>query len=310
MYEPPPSPLDAADAAFRELLTGSDPLTLDGASLGCSLPPRLILLDELRSLLLRSSTPYEARDLAFTELVRRARNGEERAVIGLVGIMLPGLRNVANRLARNYSGDPDCIDAGVLAGFVEAVLGSPLPAGGLAVHLLWAAYRGGREIWLQEMSASSNRASGELVPAPTAVTDHIDFVLARAVRAKRITADEAELIAATRVERIRLAKIARESGVSHEALKRRRQRAEARLVAYLRSQDPDLSRFARDRGLRECGTPRGRQGKVGRPVRPPTAQHHVSTQEGGEQAPNRPASASPGCPHQKVPMRRPSRCDR
>ena len=258
MYDPPLSSLDVANAAFVDLIAGPNPVTLDGNAIGGGLPARPLRLDELRSLLLSSSTPYDTRDAVLAELLRRSRDGDDRWLIGLVGIMLPGLRNVANRLTRNYPGDPDCIDAAVLAGFIEAALGARQPPGGLAVHLLWAAYRGGREIWLQEMRASTNGGVDDAAAAVApAVADHIDLVLAGAVQANRITAEEAELIAATRIERIRLGDLARRLGVSHEALKRRRQRAEARLVTYLCSRDPDLSRFRRNRGLRECGTPRG-----------------------------------------------------
>jgi len=264
MYTPPSSPLDAADAAFRELIAGAQPLTLNGSAIGGSFPERSLRLDELRSVLLSSSTPYDTRDAVLAELLRRGRDGDERWVIGLVGIMLPGLRNVANRLTRDYPGDPDCIDAAVLATFIEAALGAPQPVGGIAVHLLWAAYRGGREIWLQEMSArTSRRLDGQALLATSASADHVDLVLARAVRANRITASEAELIAATRIERIRMGDIARRLGVGFETLKHRRQRAEARLVTYLRSQDPDLSRFRRNRGLRGCGTPRGARARSG-----------------------------------------------
>ena len=45
-----PSPLDCADAAFRALTTGPQPLALHAASLA-ALPARLVPLDELRALL-------------------------------------------------------------------------------------------------------------------------------------------------------------------------------------------------------------------------------------------------------------------
>ena len=83
MYDPTLPPLDAADAAFDDLVATSPQLVLDGAVIGHGLPARLIRLDELKPLLLHSSTPYDARDAAVTELLRRGRGGDPEWVIGL-----------------------------------------------------------------------------------------------------------------------------------------------------------------------------------------------------------------------------------
>jgi hypothetical protein len=257
MYDPTLPPLDAADAAFNDLVATSPQLAVDGAAIGHGLPARRIRLDELKPLLLDSSTPYEARDAAVAELLCRGRDGDSDWVIGLVGILMPGLRRMANRLTRDYPGDPDCIDAAVLAGFIEAALGSSSASSGLAANLLWAAFRAGRALWVQEVSASVNRSYREPGSLAARPSDHPDLVLARAVRARVITANEAELIAVTRIERVRIRDLARKLRVTPIALRRRRERAEARLVAYLRSGDPRMSRFARNRGLGECGTYRG-----------------------------------------------------
>ncbi|MHB8489860.1 MAG: hypothetical protein ACYDC4_11845 [Candidatus Dormibacteria bacterium] len=255
MHDASLSPLEAADAAFHELVAGAEPLTVDGSAIGHELPARALRLDELKPLLLSVATPYDARDAVVAELLRRARGGDERWVIGLIGVMMPGLRRVASRLTRGYPGDTECIDAAVLAGFVAAALRSPVAATGLAANLLWAAFRAGREIWVHEVSVSINRAPGEFPPvtARPAVGDHVDLVLARAVRDRAISADEAELIAATRLERVRMHDLARQLGATYHALQRRRHRAEARLVAYLFACDPGLSDFRRNRRLGECG---------------------------------------------------------
>jgi len=47
-------------------------------------------------------------------------------VIGLVGVLMPGLRRMASRLTRDYPGVPDCIDAAVLAGFIIGAVNSEL----------------------------------------------------------------------------------------------------------------------------------------------------------------------------------------
>jgi hypothetical protein len=55
-------------------------------------------------------------------------------------------------------------------------------------------------------------------------------VLAAAVRARAITAAEAELIGRNRLEGIPLSQVAAETGVTHSALCHRRRRAETRLT--------------------------------------------------------------------------------
>ena len=69
------SPLDSADASFRALTTGPQPLALHTASLAPGLPDRQVPLDELRALLLHPATGTRARNQVWAELVRRARSG-------------------------------------------------------------------------------------------------------------------------------------------------------------------------------------------------------------------------------------------
>ncbi len=57
-----PLPLDAADAAFRALVTGPRPLALNPGRLAAGLPDRMMPLGELRALLLHPSTPGRGRD--------------------------------------------------------------------------------------------------------------------------------------------------------------------------------------------------------------------------------------------------------
>jgi hypothetical protein len=95
------SPLDSADASFRALTTGPQPLALHTASLAPGLPGRQVPLDELRALLLHPATGARARNQVWAELVRRARSGSPAWVVGLVGY---------GSLAR--SGDP-CVGPGM-----------------------------------------------------------------------------------------------------------------------------------------------------------------------------------------------------
>jgi hypothetical protein len=71
------------------------------------------------------------------------------------------------------------------------------------------------------------------VSAPTA--GHPDLVLARAVTAGVITAFEAELIGATRLEGVSVAGYAQGLGKAVKAVYKARDRAEERLVAAIRA---------------------------------------------------------------------------
>jgi hypothetical protein len=70
--------------------------------------------------------------------------------------------------------------------------------------------------------------------APPVPFGHPDLVLAQAVACGAITAVDAELIAATRLELRPLAEVATELHLPYQAARRRRARAEQRLVAAIR----------------------------------------------------------------------------
>src|SRR6266568_4847008 len=76
------SPLNSADAAFRLLTQGPQPLAVDGRRIGGTLPHRRIPLDELKQLLLRPSAGTGTRDAAWAAVVTRARHRVSSWVLG------------------------------------------------------------------------------------------------------------------------------------------------------------------------------------------------------------------------------------
>ena len=140
-----PEPFDAADAAFRLLCAGPQPLALHASKVAAGLPDRPVPLDELRVLLLHPSTSARARNQVWAELVRRARAGDPAWTVGLAGIAMPGLRRAVGSLAAAWRGDPADLQAEVLTGFLAAVRAldpddlEPCP---LASRLCWAALAG------------------------------------------------------------------------------------------------------------------------------------------------------------------------
>jgi hypothetical protein len=227
-------PLDSADAAFRVLVTGPRPLALNPARLVPGLPDRDVPLDELRAMLLHPATSGRARNKVWAELVRRARAGNPAWVIGLAGVAMPGLRRAVAAVAGAWRGEREDLEIEVLAGFLAAMRGldlDDLDQVPLASRLCWAAWRAGRALAYANADwACRRRDLDESPDSPAMPWGHPDFVLAAAVRAGVLTPAQAELIGRSRLERIPLARIAAEQGVTRQALCQQRKTAEARLV--------------------------------------------------------------------------------
>lgn len=90
MCRPALSPLETVESTFRLLATGPQPLALNGLAIG--LRRGAIGLWELRGLLFHPATDVGVQRAALVELVGRARRHRGAWMIGLVGVLLPGLR--------------------------------------------------------------------------------------------------------------------------------------------------------------------------------------------------------------------------
>jgi DNA-directed RNA polymerase specialized sigma24 family protein len=73
-------------------------------------------------------------------------------------------------------------------------------------------------------------------PAAEASVD-VRLLMRQAVEAGVVSSEVAELIALTRIHGVPLAAVAQRTGVTYEALKKRRQRGEAALAAWLTRED-------------------------------------------------------------------------
>jgi hypothetical protein len=216
-------PFDVAANTFRLLTTGPQPLAVDGAALGGGLPARLIPLSELASILMHPSCDYATSDRVWRLLIEQARTGGPAWVIGAVGVALPGLRQAAYRL-RHHCGD---VQAELLTAFVAALRTVKLGGAKVAQRLLSATFTTARAA----LRADEPRTKALVdlpVSAPTA--GHPDIILTRAVAAEVITADEAALIGATRLDGVSVADYAARLGKAPKAVYKARDRAEQNLV--------------------------------------------------------------------------------
>lgn len=239
-FERDSMPLDAARSAFEWLVTGPNPVSVDGR-LFPGLPARRVPLNELRDRLLRRRCPQALRDAAWAHLVLLARTEGGTWTVGAVGVALPALTSIAATLSAKFAGDPSDIHAAVLAGFVAELGEIDLRRPRVMLRLRWAAYRAGHTAVREALDAPVPSGHGFRSTMPPPPWGHPDFVLARAVAEGAITSTEAELIGSTRLEGVPLADAAAERDLSYQAAKKARLRAEHRLVAYLRDDTSDTS---------------------------------------------------------------------
>lgn len=232
-FGPDDMPLDAARAAFEWLVTGPEPLSVDGTGFA-GLPARPVPLDELRGRLLHRRCPQPLRDAVWAQLVTRSRTDGGAWTIGCVGVALPALTGIAARLTARFAGDPRDVHAAVLTGFLAELAVIDLARPRITLRLRWAAYRAGHACLRESLDAPTPSARAFHCAAAPVPSGHPDLVLARAVAAGAITVAEAELIGSTRLDDVPLAEAAARRGSGYEATKKARQRAEHRLAGYIR----------------------------------------------------------------------------
>ncbi len=122
----PSSPLSAAATAFATLTCDPNPLSLDLGPLvaafpDAGLPCGVLPLPQLSTWLQEHRDAYDARDIVWRELIRRARDLGREWLIAAVGMAMPALVRYAAELAAMYRGDRDDIDAEILTGFLAAL---------------------------------------------------------------------------------------------------------------------------------------------------------------------------------------------
>ncbi len=272
MADDAPFPFDTLEATFTALTSGPAPLALDGRHAGHGLPARLLPLDELRRLLLDPSLGFAARDAALAVLVDRAKTHGGAATIGLAGMLLPGLRRATASLTLTNPQRIWDLQAEVLAGLLEAIATFPTPAwqvDRVAARLVWAAIHAAERlldrerVWHARTTTGTSRSSAP----PPRPAGHPDFVLARAVRERVLSPEDAELVGETRIGRVRLSDLARTWDQPYKTLAKRRDRAERALVRWL-SRDRMSNFEGRTPVLGRMGA-RGDRGTSRTPVAPP-----------------------------------------
>jgi hypothetical protein len=227
----PSSPLDAAQRAFTLLVEPPTHVGFDGRGFA-GLPDEILPLDQLRDLLL-SAASVDVRDAVWRELVTRARRDGPAWVVAAVGVAMPGLRRVAGMLAVGWRGDTDDLDSELIVGFVTRLKTIDLGVPRICGRLIDAGLRAARKARDADSDAQLVHVEATGPVAPIQPWDHPDLVLARAVAAAVIDADEANLIAATRLEDATVAQVADRLGIAASTASAWRAKSERRLAAAI-----------------------------------------------------------------------------
>jgi len=251
------SPFDTLEKTFDLLVTGPNPLALDGATVA-GLPDRAIPLGELKARLLHPSTPFDARDAVVGELVARSRERGGAWTVGLAGVLLPGLRRAAWPLVQACPGKAADIEAETLTAFLAAVAECTPGRARLASRLCWLARIGANRLLRAELAERARAGNEPVSAAPPRPWGHPDLVLAKAVRAGVLSAADAELIGATRIGDVDLADAANALGLGYKACHQRRRRAESVLAEWLISDDYPPDEFVEKRAETPCSSSGGR----------------------------------------------------
>lgn len=260
-------PLFVARKTFAWLVAEPNPLSLDGR-LFPGLPDRVVSLGEVRDVLLERTCSPVTRDAVWVHLVLRSRMEGATWTVACVGMALPALAATAGWLAARYRGDVFDVHAAVLAAFAEALATIDLRAPGVLTRLRWTARRKGQEAMEESLNAPTPTAPGFWSTPPRSPWAHPDLVLARAVTDGVLSETDADLIGTTRLEDVPIADWAKAHGRALEAVYKRRERAEHRLVAYIceasqdvDTEDPTSLTVVADRKLSSVGGPESSSGR-------------------------------------------------
>lgn len=189
--------------------------------------------------------PPDAKDAVLVALLVRAPR-EQLAGRVVLHAMLPGLKSLSGRLARSVVSFEELWQI-LFACLWERIVTYPVERrpSRVAANLL-------RDT-LKRTLAELRREAAALAQLPELSLDDLDdllgaeasegaetdghgnpeALLGRAIAAGAVTGDEAELILATEIDGVPMATVAERLGVSYNAVKIRRQRAEQRLLEFL-----------------------------------------------------------------------------
>lgn len=279
-----PPPFQALEASFRLLCAEPDPLALPPGVVA-GLPDRAVPLDELRARLLHPSCRHATRDAALAVLLARAQQERGRWLVGLAGVLLPGLRAAVGPLGEVCPGKTADLEAEALAGLLEGVARTRPGHPRVAARLCWLARNRARRLLRAELAEQARPGLAPVSAEPPRPYGHPDLVLVRAVAEGVLCATDAALVGDTRLGLTSLADAAAALGLDYKTAHQRRRRAEEALAVWLgdelgQSEETDFRvGFVENPASRPCSV-RGGRPRTGRePDRRPAVRHPLPTHD-------------------------------
>ena len=247
--EKPGSPLAVVRSGFEKITAQAlptDPRPLPTSQTGLTGPVRT--WGQLRERLWDPATPMAEVDAIWVWLLQRVRAKDEGAMLVCAGLAAPMLSRTASEYVTSSHTARHDTESEILTAFLGHLSRVGLEEPGVWHRLRWGAYRAVLKSATQQRTSVTVVADldrdlaplGERVQMIGAGSGHPEMVLAQAVVAGVISADAAELIAASRWEGRSLTSLATESGVSSWKLFKQRHRAEHALLAWLSDRARDL----------------------------------------------------------------------
>lgn len=203
---------------------------------------------QLRERLWHPATPMAEVDAIWVWLLQRVRAKEQGAMLVCAGLAAPMLSRTASEYVTASHTARHDVESEILTAFLVHLPRVSVDEPGVWHRLRWGAYRAVLKAAIRQRTSvtvvgdldQDLAALGERVRAIGAGPGHPETVLAQAVAAGVISADAAEVIAASRWEGRSLTALAAERGVSLWKLRKQRPRAERALLAWLNDRARDF----------------------------------------------------------------------
>lgn len=223
-----------AEESFLTRFSDTSVLSIPGQLFGAEWAGRNIPLVEAKRLLMGPAAA--ACDRVWAHVAANARRLGGDWSLAAVGMVAPMLKRTAASACAKFDGmRQDDLAAETVTAFLAHLAVIDLERTGILVRMRWAVWRATVKAAMTNAEAPvPNSVIGSMPPIMPCA--HPDVALARAEHASVITAAEADLIGMTRLDEVSLSEAAACLGISANAAKIRRQKAEARLVAFLTNQ--------------------------------------------------------------------------
>lgn len=136
------SPFNVLEMTFEMLSAEPRPLTIDGRRLGLGLPARQIPINELRSIVVHPTASHDLQSSIVDAVIGRLEQQRDPWVVVLGGLLLPGMRRLAEQLLVSGERTPRFhVEAELLSGLLLAIRCPPNDTHRYAMHLLGLARR-------------------------------------------------------------------------------------------------------------------------------------------------------------------------